>query len=90
MFLTIFSTTYQGLPNCEATIERLTQLFVKTPNEIFAQHLLASRRQQSGETLGEFLRELHKLGKDCNIKAVSAEKYREELIWDTFMDLLLP
>ena len=59
---------------------------MKTPNVIFARHLLASRRQQSGETLSEFLRELHKFSKDCNIRAVSAEEYREELIRDTFIN----
>ncbi len=72
MFPTIFST--DDCPDYEAAIETLTWLFVKPPNETFARHLLASRRQQSGETLSEFLRELHKLSKDCSIIAVSAEK----------------
>ena len=49
------------------------------PNVIFAHHLLASSRQQPGDTLCEFLREFHKLSKDCNIRAVSAEEYREKL-----------
>ena len=58
---------------------------VKTPNEIFARHLLATRRQQSGESLDEFLLELRKLRKDCNLKAVSAEQYKEELVRDSFI-----
>ena len=76
----------EDCPDYDVAIETLTQLHVKTPNVIFARHLLASKRQQSGETLGEFLRELHKLSKDCNIRAVSAEEYREELIRDTFIN----
>ena len=75
----------EDCPDYDVAIETLTRLYVKTPNVIFARHLLASRRQQSGETLSEFLRELHKLSKDCNIRAVSAEEYREELIRDTFI-----
>ncbi|XP_042218088.1 uncharacterized protein LOC121863481 [Homarus americanus] len=53
---------------------------------IFARHLLAKRRQQPGETLDEFLRELRKLSKDCNLKPVTAEQYREELIHDAFIN----
>ena len=30
-----------------AAIETLTQLYIKTPNEIFARHLLAIRRQKT-------------------------------------------
>lgn len=63
----------------------LTNLYVKTPNEIFARHMLATRRQQSGESLDEFLQVLRSLSKTCNLKAVSAETYREELIRDSFI-----
>ena len=87
MFPTIF-LNIEDCPDCDAAIETLTRRFVKPPNEIFAQHLLASRRQQSGETLSKFLRELHKLSKHCNIKAVSAEEYREELVCDIFINRL--
>lgn len=47
---------------------------------------MATRRQQSGESLDEFLRELHKLSKDCNFKAITAEQYREELVRDAFIN----
>ncbi|XP_064087445.1 uncharacterized protein LOC135202125 [Macrobrachium nipponense] len=43
-------------------------------------------RQKPGESLDEFLRELRKLSKDCNLKAVSADQYREELIQDAFIN----
>jgi hypothetical protein len=51
--------------------------------------LLATRRQKSGETLTEFLQELRKLSKDCNLKNVTAEQYREELVRDSFINGLL-
>ena len=64
----------------------LEGLYIKSPNEIFARHLLATRRQQPGESLDEFLQSLRKLSKDCNLKAVSAEQYREELLRDSFIN----
>ena len=83
---------YEYIEDCKdykSAICVLEQLFVKTPNEIFARHLLATRRQKSGETLTEFLQELRKLSKDCNLKNVTAEQYREELVRDSFINGLL-
>ncbi|XP_068235617.1 uncharacterized protein [Palaemon carinicauda] len=51
-----------------------------------ARHVLATRRQQSGESIDEFLRELHKLSKDCNFQSVTAEQYRQELVSDAFIN----
>ena len=73
----------------DAAIETLTQLYIKTPNEIFPRYLLrllAIRRQKPGETLTEFLQALRKLSKDCNLKKNTAEQYREELVRDTFIN----
>ena len=80
---------YDYIEDCadyDAAIETLTHLYIKTPNEIFARHLLSTRRQKPGETLTEFLQELRKLSKDCNLKNVTAEQYREELIRDSFIN----
>ena len=80
---------YDYIEDCadyDAAIETLTQLYIKTPNEIFTRHLLATRRQKPGETLTEFLQELRKLSKDCNLKNVTAEQYREELVRDFFVN----
>ena len=38
------------------------------------------------EKLTEFLQELRKLSKDCNLKNVTAEQYHEELIRDSFIN----
>ena len=80
---------YDYIEDCadyDAAVETLTQLYIKTPNEIFARHLLATRIQKPGETLTEFLQELRKLSKDCNIKNVTAEQYREALVRDSFIN----
>ena len=70
----------------DSAIAVLEGIYLKKPNEIFARHLLATRQQRLGESLDEFLRELQKLGKDCNFRAVSAEQYREELVRDAFIN----
>ncbi|XP_064077645.1 uncharacterized protein LOC135195313 [Macrobrachium nipponense] len=70
----------------ESAIAKLESAYVKLPNEVFARHVLATRRQQSGESLDEFLRELHKLSKDCNFLAVTAEQCRQELVCDAFIN----
>lgn len=63
----------EDCPDYESSIEALNRLYVKPPNEIFARHLLATRRQNPGESLSEFLQELRRLSKDCNVKNVTAE-----------------
>jgi hypothetical protein len=83
---------YEYIEDCtdyNSALEVLNQLFIKKPNEIFARHLLATRRQKPGETLVEFIQELRRLSKDCNLKSVTAEQYREELIRDSFINGLL-
>eukprot|EP00794_Sanderia_malayensis_P002734 gene2734-3159_t len=73
---------YEFIEDCadyDSAILALKCVFVMTPNKIFARHLLATRRQKPGETFSEFLQELCRLSKDCNLKSVTAEQYREEL-----------
>ena len=82
-------SVYDYIEDCttyDDAIAILRAVYVKPKNEIFARHLLATRRQQSGESLDEFLQELRKLGKDCNFKQVSADVYKEELIRDSFIN----
>ena len=77
---------YDYIEDCadyDAAIETLTQLYIETMNEIFARHLFTTRRQKPGETLNEFLLGL---SKDCNLKNITAEQYREELVRDSFIN----
>ncbi|XP_046841983.1 uncharacterized protein LOC124436099 [Xenia sp. Carnegie-2017] len=83
---------YDYIEDCQdfdSSIEALNNLYIKPPNEIFARHLLATRRQKPGESLTEFLQELKRLSKDCNVRSVTAEQYREELVRDSFINGLL-
>ena len=60
-------------------------VFVKPSNEIYARHLLATRRQNTNETLDEYVQVLKTLSKDCNFKSATAGQYREESIRDAFI-----
>lgn len=73
------------LEDYDECIMKLEELYCKTPNEIFARHCLATRRQESTESIEEYLVALQKLSKDCNFKAVSADVYRKEMVRDSFI-----
>ena len=66
-------------------IRTLKKLYVKTPNVIYARHLLATRRQKEGETLDTYLQALKDLSKDCNYEPVTAVQHRDESIRDSFI-----
>ena len=69
----------------EDAIAVLKALYVKTPNEVYARHLLATRRQQEGESLDEYFRALRVLSKDCNFKSVTASQHCDESVRDAFI-----
>ena len=88
----ISSDVYEYVEDCtdyDSAKKTLEKLYVKSPNEVFARHLLATRRQQCSETLDVFFQNLRKLSKDCKFKAVSAEQYRDEMLRDAFINGLL-
>ena len=63
----ISANVYEHVEDCadfQSVIDTLDKLFVKSPNVIFARHLLSPRRQQSGEKLDQFLQDLRELSKD--------------------------
>jgi len=83
---------YDFIEECESYDEAITalqNLYAHVPNEIFARHLLATTKQQQGQTLDEFLQTLRKLNKDCNFRAVTAEQYKQEMVGDAFINGLL-
>jgi len=66
---------FQHVEDCtdyDTSIETLQTLFIKPKNEIFARHLLATRKQATTETLDKYLQALKTLRKDCNFKNVTA------------------
>jgi len=62
--------------------EKLDRLFETRRNNICARHVLASRSQQMGESLKEFIHALEILVKDCIFTAVDAETYRQGMLRD--------
>nr|XP_039264265.1 uncharacterized protein LOC120340078 [Styela clava] len=70
-------------------MEVLHSLYVKTPNVIFARHLLAPAKKQPVQSIDEFLQTLRNLSEDCNFKDVSAAQYGDELIRDSFINGIL-
>ena len=70
----------------EEAIKELTNLYIKKPNEIFARHQLATRKQQPGETLDDYFQALKVLSKDCNFKNVTAEQNTADSIRGSFID----
>ena len=80
---------YEYIAECttyETAIETLEALYLKPTNEIYARHVLATRRQEAGESLDQYLQILKRLSKDCNFKSVSAEQNREDFIRDSFIN----
>ena len=71
--------------NYDRAIEILNDHFIKPKNEVFARHLLSTCKQESGESLDQFVRRLKTLTQDCNFKSVSAEQYRDDSIRDAFI-----
>jgi len=85
-------TVYEFIEECETYDEAITalqSLYVHVPNEIFARHLLATTKQQQGQTLDEFLQTLRRLSKDCNFRTVTTEQYKQEMVRDAFINGLL-
>ncbi|KAG8171473.1 hypothetical protein JTE90_008887, partial [Oedothorax gibbosus] len=69
-------------------IAALDGIYVIKRSEIYSRHCLASRIQQNGESISEFLQALKQISKDCSFKAVTAEQYRQEYIRDAFIQSL--
>ena len=66
-------------------VEKLQSLYIKPKNEIFARHVLATRKQGVHESLDEFVQVLKKLASECNYISVSAIQHQEEAIRDSFI-----
>ena len=63
----------------------LENLYVKTKSEVYARHVLATRKQNESESLDQYMQELKQLSKECNFVAVDANRNREDSIRDAFI-----
>ena len=85
-------SVYEHIAECKSysdAMDALQDLYIKPKNVFFARHVLASRRQNPGESLDKFLQALKLLAKDCEFKAVSADEYRDDYIRDAFINGLI-
>ena len=70
-------------------IETLQKLFVKPRNEIYARHLLATARQNIGESIDEFVLRIDKLSQNCSFTAITALEYKDAMKTDSFISGIL-
>ncbi|XP_076823227.1 uncharacterized protein LOC143469419 [Clavelina lepadiformis] len=70
----------------DSAVEILQNLLVQKPKEIFARHLLATRKQQPNESPTQFMQTLQILSKNHQCKDVTGEQYRKELSRDAFIN----
>ena len=70
----------------ESAITALQNLFVKPKNETYARHMLATAKQDTGESFDEFILRINKLCQDCDFTAVSAQEYKDDMKRDSFIN----
>ena len=64
----------------------LRNIYVKRRNNVFARHLLVSRRQRINESVADYLQTLRELAKDCTFTNVTAVEFRDQMIRDSFIN----
>jgi hypothetical protein len=69
----------------QSAVQALQSAYIKPTNEVYTRHLLATRKQQPGESFDEYLQALKLLAKDCNFQQVSATEYQDESIRNSFI-----
>ena len=78
-------TIIQDEVEFDAAVAALKVQYQRPVNEVYARHILASRKQRPEESIDEFLQCLRVLARDCNYKEVTAAVYQEESIRDSFI-----
>ncbi|XP_069181623.1 uncharacterized protein [Procambarus clarkii] len=85
----VASRVFDYIADCttaDAAEKSLTKLLLKPKNEVFARYVLATRRQELGESLDQFLQVLKLLAKDCQSKAVTAAEACDNYVRDAFIN----
>ena len=59
--------------------------FLKRKSTTYSRHLLLTREQKLNETIGDYVRALKLIAKDCEWRAVSAQEFQTELTRDAFI-----
>ena len=79
---------YEHINECVSyndAIRILKSVYVKPVNTIFARYQLSTRKQQSHETLDQFVQALRVFAKDCKFAAQSLQERSDEAIMDAFI-----
>ena len=79
---------FEFISECERyedAIKILNDLYDKPKNVIFARHLLATCKQENGQSLDQFLQSLKSLAKDCDFRNSTAQQIRDDAIRDSFI-----
>ena len=79
----------EEIQDYDILITTLRQMYIKQKNNVYARHLLVSRKQNSCESVSEYCQALKLLAKDCTFQNVSAVVYKNELIRDSFINGLV-
>ena len=62
-----------------STAMNALEIFVKPTNSILCRHLLATRRQQTDESVDQYLQSLKRLAKDCDFQAVTGNTSERQM-----------
>uniref|UniRef100_A0A2C9LK41 Retrotransposon gag domain-containing protein n=1 Tax=Biomphalaria glabrata TaxID=6526 RepID=A0A2C9LK41_BIOGL len=84
----VSQSLYQYISTCSKYSKaksNLENLFVKAPNELLARHWLATCKQKVDQSLDQFVHKLRVMARDCQFRAVSADKNEEDAIRDAFV-----
>ena len=63
----------------------LKDIYIKPKNEVYVRHCVATRKQQDGESIDQYMHALDVLSKECTFVPVNAAEYRDEYVRDSFI-----
>ena len=70
----------------KSAIAALQNLFVKSKNEIYARHTLATAKQDTGESVDEFIWRINKLSQNSDFTTVNNQEYKDHVKRDSFVN----
>lgn len=84
----ISPSIFNFIKGCTTYVEAITTLnsaYEKRQNITLARHRLTTRKQQPGESLSEYSRNLTILARDCHFKSVTAIEHQNETVRGVFI-----
>ena len=87
----ISSYVYEYIAECDTfdtAVNRLKDLYIKPPDEVFARHLLATCGQKEEENIEEYVQRLQLLAKESHFKSVDAVQNPDDCVRDALITSL--